>query len=875
MGFAQGSPMPQGFDPNTGGQFQGVQLPQHLQNRQQEAQRRYAMQLQAQAQHQQMGNLAASNMAAQQRHLGGQMPGVPGQHPGMQRNMMQAQAQNPQAQLQAFVKNVGALMAQQGRPFNPQPTVCGRVINLHALYYAVMKYKGYRYVTQTNSWPRVAQGMAIDPRQFPTAPDELRQVYEQNLGLYETYWLAQKQQQMKANPMQAQAGGMGQQMSPTRPTIPGAPNSSTVQQEYLLQSQRSKALQAQQRPSDPAMPQPQQQPQQQFDPAMQPQQQFEQSTPVQNNVSLANVNGRTTPQTEAKTPGLAFDQHRKSASRQLDATPDHASQPAVPTASPAPGKSNEDEVEVIKLPPTLIVDGKMTYRPTTRVMDRWAGVDIAAENVKKRAEELIAFKPNMPALVEMGVIDIRALTMSIRSGLHAEARMALDTLAKLTYEQQLTLELEKCEDLVEVLVDYAEGQLDILANDNPEISDIIDLTPYEDVLHHCRAEVQSLQEHPEFGTKAYDLDRTADRLLAITTIFRNLSFLEINHTSLTESHVLKFFSNVVRLVGTRVLLLRSHVNTFDFMKDLITFFSNTSTKIVLPSREDAYTILHFLCAFAPVPRPGTPVKFTPYNPQVHRYLPSAVDSLAKLLARDDPNRTYYKQIFTNEATSSPPYELLTRSFALAISVVPDYTYGELHKASETRIKEVRIIEARIAEARKPYLMQGMLAADILAGLAPGTDSGLCRSWLESEDGWAASLLKLAMSLCATDAAHPPPPQDHRMARGQRPMDHDVQGFQLIVHRALSMLKRLGEKSKGGGGVLVKGVQTNGHTNHDEDDEDEIGDDTDTFDFGGSTWQVKADVLPKKETLLSALLMGSLDGRSLRQFCSIGYLDDTR
>jgi SWI/SNF chromatin-remodeling complex subunit SWI1 len=519
----------------------------------------------------------------------------------------------------------------------------------------------------------------------------------------------------------------------------------------------------------------------------------------------------------------------------------------------------------------------MIYTPSTRTITHWGGLDLVGDEFAKRAEELVAFKPNMPSLMEMGVVDIRAITMSIRSGLHAEARLALDTLSKLTYEQQLTIELEKCEDLVEVLVDYAEEQLEILANDNPEVTDILDLTPYEDVIHNCHAEVNTLQDHPKFGTKAYDLDRTADRLLAITTIFRNLSFLEINHINLTTPTVLRFFSNAIRLVGTRVLLLRTHVNTFDFMKDLITFFSNTSTKIYLPSREDAYTILHFLCAFAPVPRPASPVKFTPYNPQIHRYLPSAVDSLAKLLARDDPNRTFYKQIFINEATSSPPYDLLTRAFALAVAVVPDRTFGRLYQVGETRMAEVRIYEARIAELRKPYLMQGMLAADILASLAPGPETGVCRSWLESEDGWASSLLKFAMSLCATDAGFPPPQQQQQQqGRNQRPMEHDHGGFQLIVHRALSTLKRLGEKSKGD--ALVKGGTTNGvgangdvaKAHEDEDEEDEM----ETLDYGGSVWRVKSDVLPRKETLLSALLTPSLDVRSLRQFCGIGYLDDS-
>ncbi|KAF2007725.1 hypothetical protein P154DRAFT_1282 [Amniculicola lignicola CBS 123094] len=863
MGFAQGSPMPPGYDPNAMRQMQvqPIQLSHNLQSRQDEANRQYTMRLQAQHQH-----LAASNMAARQ-HQVGQMPGAMPQQPGMMRNMNpQQQLQNRQQQLQSFLKNVGALMAQNGRPFNAHPQIAGRVIDMHQLYWNVLKQRGYRYVTQSGAggWPRIAQTMGIDLRQFPTAAEELRITYEQNLILYEQAYM-QRQQQMKGAALpQGQMGaipGMGQQMSPTRPTPP-AQNPGAAQQAYIQQLQKQKAMQ-QQRQMEAGIPQ---------------QQPFDFPTPTQNNPGMATMNGRSTPQVDGKLLGNAAEQQRKSLSRQLEATPPQSQDPAQISMSPGVenlGSVPPDDV----VPPATATNEPLTpeiidrtlYKPATRTVDSWGGMEKfthTASEVKDKVELKMQAMPNMPSLREMGTVDIRAITMGIRSALHAEARLALDTLALLTYDATVTLELEKCEDLVDVLVDYGEAQLEKLADDNPEVTDILDLTPYEDVIQHCHVEVHSLQDLPEYGTKKHDLERTADRILAITTILRNLSFHEINHALLASESVMKFLSNAIRLVGTRVLLLRSHVNTFDFMKDLITFFSNTSTKIVLPSREDAYTILHFICAFAPCPRPGTPVRFTSYNPKIHRYLPSAVDSLAKLLARDDPNRTYYKQIFANEATSTPPYDLLTRAFALAISLVPDRTSSRLGD---------RGVETRIADVRKPFLMQGMLAGDILAGLAPGPDSGVCRSWLESEDGWAASLLKFSMNLCTADALHPPPaPHEQRGGRGQQRMDHDAIGFQLIVHRALSMLKRLGEKSKGD--ALVKGVQTNGHAvlegdlGDDEEDEQDDYDGLETVSLGGSNWKVNADFLPKKETLLGALLTSQLDSTSLRQFCGIGYLD---
>ncbi|GME35484.1 Arid bright domain protein [Neofusicoccum parvum] len=463
------------------------------------------------------------------------------------------------------------------------------------------------------------------------------------------------------------------------------------------------------------------------------------------------------------------------------------------------------------------------YKPKVRpLMDTHGGILVDGHgNV---GEKLAKLKPDVPGVEEMGIIDMRAISLSLQSGLSREVRFALDILVRLSHDPRLHLELEKCEDLMDAIVDCAEEQVDALAEDAAEVSDILDLTSYEDAIRNSRSELESLQETPEYGTTAFELDRSADRLIAITTILRNLSFFESNHALLSSPNVIRFVSNTVRLLGTRIMLLRNNVNTVDFMKDTITFLSNTSDKIELPSREDAYNILCFLLAFAPTPAPNsTPtIRFTPYNPAVHRYLPPAIDCLAKLLARDDPNRAFYRQLFLADATSTPPYDLLTRSFGLAISVVPERGRGA---------------EPRIAEARKPYLTQGMLAADILAGLCPGAESGVARSWLEAEDGWAKTLVWLSGILAMERQQAPPPPPGRGMQRP--PLDQLDVGFGLITHRALAMLRKLGEKAQS------------------EDEAREK--------------RLSVDSLPKDEVLLGALCMQSMDGVALKKLCSFAEL----
>jgi SWI/SNF chromatin-remodeling complex subunit SWI1 len=266
------------------------------------------------------------------------------------------------------------------------------------------------------------------------------------------------------------------------------------------------------------------------------------------------------------------------------------------------------------------------------------------------------------------------------------------------------------------------------------------------------------------------------------------------------------------------------LNTLDFMKDIIIYLSNLSQAIELPGKEEALSLLHFLLAFAPLPPPATSggdvVMFAPYQPSVHRYLPPAVDSLAKLLARDEPNRTYYRAIFTSDGTSSPPFDLLTRTFGLAISPIPEHTRGNLIQS---------------VEARKPYLVQGMLAAEILANLAPGPEFGLARSWLSSEDGFALSLLRL---VCLMSTQSNNVPQRH-LAPGRMAME-DPQSYHPITHRGMAVLRRLAEKSK---------------------NPDDL------------SSQLPVGILPRKENLLGALLTSNIDSNVVRQLCAYAGLEN--
>jgi SWI/SNF chromatin-remodeling complex subunit SWI1 len=725
----------------------------------------YQMRLQQQLQQQNM-------MSAQRQQMGpnplakGQMQGPNGQFAGMRPQQPAQPRPNPQPE--QFMKSLVAFMQSKNLPLDMNPIVGDRQIALVSLYMAVLKFGGFKKVTQQNGWSQVAMALHFQPMQHPTAAQQLKTHYERNLLLFDDAF-QQNQFMQRQRMMQQQAAGNMPgpgQMSPTKQMNPQA----MQQSQHLMQQQQMMAQQHNL------------------------QQQHSQSTPVKqmHHAQQPAINGFSTPQHPQAQHSVGPQSHsRNSLSRSMDGgTPQNGSAFTMPSPMSATKPNNlslsspQADGLVETAPSAALQDFKLSevFDPKVRVLDTHGGVQI--ESLNKLGASIEQLRPDMPQVPEMGIIDIHALTMSIQSGITAEVRMALDMLAKLTTETRLQFILDNCEDLMETLIDCAEVQVDLLAENAAEVSDVMLITSYEDIVRACRSEQEIVQDIPIFGSSDYELDRAVDRLICITTILRNLGFLEANQKVLCNEVVIKFLCVVIRHLGTRNMLLRTHQNALDFMKDVVIFLSCVSHEVALPGREQALCLLHFLLAFAPCPLPNNVpgsdrVTFTSYDPAIHRYLPAALDSLAKLLARDEPNRTHYKTIFASDIASTPPYDLLTRTFALSISPIPSSTSDPKRASLAPKI-----------EARKPFLMQGMLAADILSSLAPGFESGVAKSWLESEDGFARNLARLIQTICHETSPHVPQQRAQAIPKGV-----EDEALLNVTMSAISVLRRLGEKCR--------------------------------------------------------------------------------
>ena len=781
--------------------MQGVQMPmnpqynqmvQQMQNQGMTPQRAYQMQIQAQARQLQAQAAQARPASSGMGHLQG-MPG-PMMNPQMaaMQQMQQMQMQSAMGKMnpEIFIKQLQNFMAQRGQNVDVNPVIFGRPVNPLQLYGIVLKAGGSQRITKANQWPSVAQQLHFPPVQHGPAAAELQRYWGQNLAPYEHAWMASKQQQKQDQMRMGTQGQVPNPMSPAKPNLPG--------QDPMAQFQQG--------------PQPAQNGIKTTQPTVAP-----------NQVETFQNGAQTKEQSrQSATPS----QQRTGHSRQTDGPQTNG----YPTPSPAKrldsgaGKDRAALKAAAMMPPKEPIND--VFKPAVLPESSLHG-PINVGEIYPIADAVLNAKPTVPDFREMGIIDIHALTMSLKSGIHAEIRVALDTLTTMSIESHLQLSLDNCDDLVEALIDCAQDQLDLLTDHAPEVSDEIDLLSYEEVLRGCRMEAESLLDVPEFASLEYDLDRAADRLICITTLLRNFSFYEANFNMLGMQEVIKFMTTVIRCLGTRNMLLRTNRNTLDFMKDVVIYLSNLSHSIQLPTKDDAACLLHFLLTFAPCPSPvssdSDQVFFSSYNPQIHKYMPCAVDSLAKLLARDDPNRTFYKSIFAADANSRPPYALLSRTFGLAIAPIPESNKGNLLPT---------------VEARKPFILQGMLAAEILSGLAPGTESGLARSWLESVDGFAIGLLRLVCLLSsdkvAAQAVQRMPPA------GRLGPENDASIFSTITHRGLAVLRRLAEKSRGGENGDVK---------------------------------LSVNVLPKRESLLGALLTPNIDPFVVRQLCIYASMED--
>jgi len=674
-----------------------------------------------------------------------------------------------------FVKTLQDFMAKRGTPIaSMYPTIGDRSVPLVALYANVMRLGGSRAVNAGGHWQTIANTMNINVEQNSRVVDHLIQLFATNLAPYEEAW-SRSQNERKAMMQKnpnLQAHPQYSQGIMGKPPITSVHSQTPSSGNHVEQSIASRAS----------------------------------ST----DLGLSSITNMSQSIVQAKSIQNNLPSHD-------DSTVSSNQAVAISTAHR---------------------DSQHNFKPKIRGLDTYGGVEV--RTLSAIGADVVHLRPTIPMYGELGIIDIQSLTLSLKSGLRAEIRLALDTLITISVESQWSLSLKSCEDLVDTLVDVAQDEVDFLVSHAEEASDISEIPSYQTIVGGCLRESSGLVPAPHVGTTEYELDRSVNRLVGVTTVLRNLSFFESNHGPLADGDVIRFIAETSTTLGRRRKLFRTDCNTLDVMKDFVIFLSNLSQTVTLNSEQETLSLLELLLAFAPdnhfVGSDHQELFFIPYQPSVHRYLPAAIDSLAKLLARDEPNRALFKMVFNNTFNGTSTSNLLTRAFNLAIAPVPNSD-------------NAKAMAPQVIEARRPYLEQGLLAANILCDMLPESSSSMALSWLSSEDGFAISLLKFVCIMSPQQGTN----TRHTQARNASNANaDDTFPFSRIANRGMMVLRKLASR-------VQKMENTVSKT-----DAMMISGPGQSFEYNSSTAIIPPANFPRKEALLGALLTSQVDAGTVRQ-----------
>lgn len=227
---------------------------------------------------------------------------------------------------------------------------------------------------------------------------------------------------------------------------------------------------------------------------------------------------------------------------------------------------------------------QITYIPKTRNVETYGGIDL-------KYFDKFEIKPPVPHLNELGVIDIQALIMSLKSGMKMEITNALNILTILTVQPQVQqqqqaphLPLSQCEDLLDVLMDYLEQ--DMLSESAVNASHLT----YTDLFDMSLDEMKSLIPQLENSTSDIWIS-LRERCLCIFNIIRNLSFMNENMEYLARHK--RFVSILMDIINTTrqgeeawFVGIRK-MDMLDFRKSILMIFSNISMFLVLKQEKTA------------------------------------------------------------------------------------------------------------------------------------------------------------------------------------------------------------------------------------------------------------------------------------------------
>ncbi|KAG4305631.1 hypothetical protein PORY_001187 [Pneumocystis oryctolagi] len=383
-----------------------------------------------------------------------------------------------------------------------------------------------------------------------------------------------------------------------------------------------------------------------------------------------------------------------------------------------------------------------TYKPKKRVVETYGGFDM--ELITRMSSDLENLRCRPPTLHELGTVNIYALIMSIKSRLHSEVNRALDVFTIITGDKRWGLPLAECEELLDSIIEMADDEYSLLIEDVKIMDETMSVLSYDQMINLCYDETEDLTVNYRPGSPSYEKTKSAEKILCITTILRNLSFTEENQDFMAKNAaLLVLIEHLIIMISKTDIPEISCRLRLDLAKDLITLLSNISQDILIENESTARAIISLIIAFSPdsnIYLNSDKIIFTPYNPTLHPYLPTAIDTLAKLFARSFPNRnTFTKVMISISSKQCLKDNIFIRALLLCISPIPLFSLTH----------PVHTCEMRLA-----LLEHCTLAAETIVSIFP-KELNLARSLLFTDDGFLNSLVRLTCLLSSIGGGQSP------------------------------------------------------------------------------------------------------------------------
>ncbi|ORY84501.1 hypothetical protein BCR37DRAFT_378536 [Protomyces lactucae-debilis] len=572
-----------------------------------------------------------------------------------------------------FMKSLYEFMRNRGTPIVQMPRIGDRPVNLVALYGHVMKAGGSHKINTNGTWPQIAATL-----HFRGSEDEVKRIYDANLATYEEAWTTARQKQhpkSQATESQVSAaseafGNRGAQMA-------------------VDASQVSAAA---------------------------PKQQVGQSSSAPSAARPSYVDHMVLPKQEVtETKGSIPERPEGlyiATDSSLDLEADVDLSKVVPFyASGQPAAMQGPKCRF-----------RTAYQPKAVPMTTFASLELTlAANL---GNDIDALRP-YPSFQELGNVDIQAITRSLESALPAEVGNALDILAIIASDRRWGLPLGHCRDLLEALLECLSTSLESFSGVT-QLSGpsgfLSDFQTYHDLLKYTQRISSQIRRSKERDAKYLHQHCAMERIMAVLTILRNLSFTEVNQDTMSSA---ADFAAI--LSGAISLLQHPFIDVerrLDLCKDAVTILANVGRGLSLPDAQVCRTYLHFLAFFGPDPINAAASSF---ESRQEPYLPSAIDALAKLLCRDAPNcQLIREELSSNLHSSTTPRDSLGyRLMCMALCPIP---YNGTSPPLRALERHLPLVEHSliVAEFMATYALAGGELAGILLNDFPDLVSGLWR-----------------------------------------------------------------------------------------------------------------------------------------------------